>query len=640
MSERPDLGALFGPGGALARVTGQFEFRAGQRKMAEAVARAFAERRQLVVEAATGTGKTLAYLVPALLADEQVILSTGTKTLQEQIVARELPLAAAAAGVSRDVVVLKGRENYLCRKRLAEFEAEPLLESLAEAPLWEKIVPWARRTTTGDRAEAPGLPDVSPLWNKLDGRADICTGQKCEFYERCFVVLARRRAAQAQVVVVNHHLLFADLALKASGQGRILPDASLLVLDEAHLVEDAAVSHFGTKLSSRMLADLARDVEEELARVGADPLAAKRLARAGKAFFKALRPRAEGRVAFRSAAFAESSGTLADALVAALDDAAAAVGGPGERTEERILLAGRCAAQRDALSELVGDQPLGRVATAEQQGKDGAVLAAWPVDISSLLEQTFAAAFTAVVATSATLSVAGSLERARFKLGLPAADALLVRSPFDHARQAALYVPREFPEPGHPAFPERCLREIEELLRITEGRALVLFASHRALRRAADQLTSVLPWPVLVQGDAPRERLIEEFRREVHSVLLGAASFRQGIDVPGEALSLVIVDKLPFAVPDDPLVVARAEMIRGRGGDPFDEDQLPEAILALKQGLGRLIRHRTDTGLLALLDVRVRTRRYGATVFASLPPWPVLDDLEQARDWRRRNIPR
>lgn len=632
-----DIDGIFAPQGALAKAREGFERRDGQRRMAEAVAAAFALGRHLVVEAGTGTGKTLAYLVPVLRCEGPVVLSTGTKALQEQVVVRELPVALAATGVPREVVVLKGRENYLCLKRLAEMEQEPRLDTRAEAPLWETIRSWARTTGTGDRNEIPGLPDASPLWSRLDARTDVCTGPKCADYERCFAIDARRRAQRADVVVVNHHLLCADLALRRARRGQILPDAPFAVLDEAHLVEETAVAHFGAKLTARMVTDLAADAKREMERLALDPRPALELERQARAFFRALRPVREGRIVFDRTRFLARHEALADILAGALDACERELSGPGERADERELLVARCVGQRAEIGDLLDVPPHGSIVTVEAQGKDGALLAMWPVDATEILAETLGR-FRAVVACSATLSVAGSLDRAARRLGVQGAKTLIVPSPFRHHEQAALYVPRVFPEPGSPDFAGRALDAIEELLSISSGRGLVLFASHRALRAAAERLTSTLPWPVLVQGAAPREQLVERFRGDVHSVLLGTASFRQGIDVPGEALSIVIVDKLPFAVPDDPIVAARAELIRSRGGSPFDEDSLPEAILGLKQGLGRLIRTRADRGMLALLDVRVRTKGYGRTVLASLPPWPLLDDVEQAREWFRKRV--
>lgn len=629
------LEPIFGPGGALSRTRQGFEHRPGQQKMALAVQQALEAPHHLVVEAGTGVGKTLAYLVPTLGVGGKVILSTGTKALQDQLVEREMPMAMRATGLRRRVELLKGRENYLCLKRVDDAEVQPVLTGTEEIPVFRNIREWARTTGTGDRAEVPGLPDRSRLWSRLDARGDTCTGSQCPFYDRCFLFEARRRAQQADLVVANHHLLFADLALRLGGEGQILPDARFAILDEAHLATDAAVSHFGLRLSLRMVADLARDAEAELQRLGDDALPARDLARWAKSLFRGLRPPAgQARVRLELRRLDGLEGEL-EGLKGAWAALADAVSGSGPRGEERALVAARCQQQSATLKELLEGRRIDRVVTCEPQGKQGAIVASWPIEVGPLLQETLASAFDAVIATSATLSVARRLERACQRLGLDDAERLIVASPFDHRRQAALYVPRDFPEPRDPSFTDRCLEQILELLQITQGRALVLFASHRALEAAAERLQGALDWPVLVQGQAPRERLVEAFREQEHSVLLGTASFRQGIDVPGQALSLVIVDKLPFAVPDDPLVAARADAIRRRGGNPFMEDSLPEAIIALKQALGRLIRSRKDHGLLALLDVRVRTRRYGDAVLASLSPWPLLDEIDQARRWFR-----
>jgi ATP-dependent DNA helicase DinG len=632
--DEPALAQIFGARGRLAEGHGRFEYREDQDRMAGAVADVLRDGGRLVVEAGTGTGKTLAYLIPTLLADGPIVIATGTKALQDQVVERELPIAMQALGRSRPVEVLKGRDNYLCRKRLEEAEFQPVLDERAELPLVRAIRQWAAHTKTGDRAEITDLPDRSPLWSRLNARKEICIGQECPHFQECHLFVARRRAFSAHVIVTNHHLLFSDLALRRGGYGQVLPDARAVILDEAHLAEDAAAAHFGARLSQNMVVELARDAAAELARTDRDLGPARGLERHARTAFGALRPDSaeRGRVRFEPERIPDLR-ALAETLRARWSKLEHALGGPGDRAEERALLAGRCREQLQTFDDLLEGSSAERVVTLEAQGKAGAAVVAWPIEVGALLEETLGEGYDAIVATSATLAVAGSLDRASGKLGIPDATPLILPSPFDHESQAALYIPKRFPEPRDASFPERCREEILELLKITEGRALLLFASHRALQAAADSLRGRLDWPVLVQGEAPRERLVERFRNEVQSVLLGTASFRQGIDVPGDALSLVVVDKLPFAVPDDPVVSAKAQAIKERGGNPFMEDQLPEAILALKQAFGRLLRSRTDRGLLALLDARVRTKRYGDLVLRSLPPWPILDDLDATRHW-------
>lgn len=649
----PTVDAVLGPGGLLAGVLPGYEHRPQQLAMAAAVERAMAHDTPLLVEAGTGTGKTLAYLVPAILSGKKVVVSTGSKTLQEQIHRKDIPLLAAHLGVPVEAVLLKGITNYLCLRRLAEVGD-------TDDPALVEILAWARRTETGDRAELAGVPDEAPAWRLVTTTPDARLGPRCPFFERCFVTRARRAAQKAQLVVVNHHLFFADLALRAAYPGaQVLPDYDAVIFDEAHQLEEILTEHFGLSVSTHRVAALVRDARRALVQVPglADSdacAAADRVdlteARADD-LFSAVRQRLaelphsapvpasgdERRLAAPPDLFAD--GPRRDRwlrLDAALEDLALyadRLSRDGER-EDAAAVARRAQALRADLAAYAEREGARRlVHWAELRGR-AVHLRASPLEVGDLFRRHVVEPVGAVVLTSATLTAGGRFDFVRARLGLhDLAEELSVDSPFDYARQALLYLPRDLPSPQDPAFLDAALDRTVDLLTITSGRAFVLFTSHRSLRVAAERLRTRVPWPLLVQGDEARPALLERFRAVPGSVLLATSSFWEGIDVPGEALSLVVLEKLPFAAPDDPLTSARLALLEERGEDPFHAYQVPRAALALKQGFGRLIRRRDDRGIVAILDHRILTKSYGRTFLASLPPAARTSSLEQARRW-------
>ena len=628
------------PGGLLERRLALYEPRPSQVQMAEAVARAFGGEGRLLVEAPPGTGKTFAYLVPAVETGRTVVISTGTRTLQDQLFLRDIPVLAEALGRPIRAALMKGRENYLCLVRLDDLSAQRILDlgvGGEDAARLSQVREWSRATQSGDRAEVPGLPEPWPLWEKIDAGADTCLGQRCTRYEECFLTRMRRRALEADLIAVNHHLLLSDLVLKASAYGAVIPPYQLLVIDEAHMLEEIATAHLGRGLSSFQITSLIGDAAalsqrpDGLGSAEAAAVAGRcREVRSAAADFQSRFDPMEGR--FLLAPLREDLSWVASgrALRGALESLAHALEASAIPTEIAEGLRQRSADLASTLKFLIEGESEETVIWGERRGR-GFALNASPIDVSAILADLLFDRIEAAVLTSATLSVDGSFDFVAARLGIEGAEAMSLHSPFDLRSQSILYLPRVIPEPSDPGFPDAALDEIIALLSITEGRAFVLFTSFASMRRTREALEGRVPFPLLVQGEASRNVLLEWFRSTPHAVLLATSSFWQGVDVPGEALSLVVIEKLPFDVPSDPIVAARCESVRRRGGNPFTDYQVPAAVIDLKQGLGRLLRSRTDRGVLAVLDGRLRTRRYGETFLRSLPPYPVADTLEAVR---------
>jgi ATP-dependent DNA helicase DinG len=647
---------VLGPEGALARALRGYEDRADQLALAGEVARALEERRYLVAEAGTGTGKTLAYLAPALLSGRRVVVSTATKTLQEQIWQKDLPLLHAA-GLRFDAALLKGRSNYWCLARGERFARNPTFVLREDAARWPEIAAWAGETGTGDRAELD-LPDQFASWREMSASGENCLGRECDRYEDCFVNRARAKAAAAQLVVVNHHLFFADLAMRTSRAGaEVIPEYEAVVFDEAHALEEVATEYFGLQVSSFRVEELVRDaqraVEDRPDLAAAMRATTRELARSGEAFFGALAERLRPAAGPARAPAARGGGRagaappdarapltpallrplagLQESLDAALEEVRGALA--GDENPQLAQLARRAAELRVELRAVTALAEPRRVFFAEARGR-GAFLRAAPIDVAEdLVERLYRRVDTAVF-TSATLAAEGRFDFFRRRVGLaPEFDVteLRVAGPFDYGRQAALYVPRDLPDPSDPAFGDGAARAIRELAAVTGGRAFVLCTSVRAMRFLRDACRD-LPYRLLLQGERPKHRLVELFR-ETPSVLFATQSFWEGVDVPGDALSLVVIDKLPFAPPNDPVVQARVRAVEQAGGDGFAEYQVSAAALALRQGFGRLVRTRTDRGLVAVLDRRIVTRGYGRAFLATLPACPLLATVDEARAW-------
>jgi ATP-dependent DNA helicase DinG len=630
-----------GASGPFARELPGFRARPGQQDLARAVEAALAARGTLVAEAGTGTGKTFAYLVPALVSGLRVVVSTGTRTLQDQLFQRDLPRVRALLGSDARIALLKGRGNYLCLHRLERARGDAELASLEQVRQFQQIESWARTTATGDRVELHALPEDAPIWARVTSTQDNCLGSECPRWQDCWVVKARRAAQEADLVIVNHHLLCADMALKGGGFGEILPQAQAFILDEAHQLPETAGQFFGTGVSSRQLEELSRDALREAAEVPGvlaalrDPVEALMPAvRRLRLAFEGLPERGPWRELEARADVAEGFAGLAEALealagaLAAVSDSSRGLASCGERAEALALrlerLSGGAAEGDDALVRWY------------QLGQRGFALHGTPLDVSGPFSAWREASAAAWIFTSATLAIDGDFGHFNRQLGLDAPQTLAVPSPFDYAANTLLYLPPGLPQPAHSKYTDAVVEAAVPLLEASGGRAFLLFTSHRALRCAAELLKGRVDFPVLVQGEAPRHRLLERFRAAGNAVLLGAASFWEGVDVAGEALSLVLIDKLPFAAPNDPVTEARLRHLRALGEDPFNAWQLPNAVLALKQGAGRLIRSEDDRGVLVLCDPRLLGMDYGKVFLQSLPPMPQSRELAEVRDFFQR----
>ncbi|HUQ32155.1 MAG TPA: ATP-dependent DNA helicase [Pyrinomonadaceae bacterium] len=639
---------IFGPDGLIARAHPEYEYRPGQIEMAEAVLRAFEEKRHLIVEAGTGTGKTLAYLVPAIAAATarggRVIISTGTKNLQEQLMEKDIPFLQKVLPRKFTAAYMKGRSNYACMQRIRRAENSPVLDGLDELDYFDEVRQWSRESQTGDRAELTGLPENLSFWRHIDARSEICVGQKCPDYDACFITRMRARAMDADIVIVNHHLFFADLALRNSEYGQVLPDYSAVIFDEAHQIEDVAAEYFGAQVSSYQLEDLVRDlsqlpitnvdVNKELTRIAA------RLTRFADNFWMGFREGRgeEGRAPILPGTFARKRtdgeveatplGEAYLSLDGALDRMETTLDALSEQPLEVENLLRRIRQARFDLQFIVSGDDKHFVYWMERRGR-GLFLRASPIDVSGLLQDKLFEKVETVVMTSATLASAGNFNFIRERLGLAEADDLVAPSSYDYGRQAVLYLPQRMPDPRSPQFADAAAQEVVNILNATDGRAFVLSTSFAGMKALYERVAGRVDFPCFLQGTASKAGLLEKFRETPNAVLFATSSFWQGVDVRGEQLSCVIIDKLPFAVPSDPVVAARQRYIDDQGGSSFYEYSVPQAIISLKQGLGRLIRGATDKGVLAVLDPRLRTKAYGRLFLESLPPCRVTSNIEE-----------
>lgn len=639
---------IFGENGLIAAHHKEYEHREGQIKMADAVMKAFEEKRHLVVEAGTGTGKTLAYLVPAIAAalgkNQRVIISTGTKNLQEQLMEKDIPFLQKIMPKKFKAAYMKGRSNYACLYRIAKAENQPILDGLDQMDHFEEIRHWARESSTGDKAELVDLPEHIPFWSRINAKSDTCIGQKCPDFEPCFITRMRQRAEEADIVIVNHHLFFADLNVRGNQYGRVIPDYGAVIFDEAHLIEDIASDYFGFQISSFQIDELARDADAlpitDAVVVSDIAKCAARITGFADQFWARFHEGRgkEGRFPLIPNSFAKETRAggieptpLGDAyfeLDEYLGRLVTAADVYSEKIPEAESLVKRIRQTRFDLEFIVSQGEKHFVYWLERRGR-GMFLRASPIDVSDLLQEKLFEKVETCILTSATLSSNGKFDFIENRLGLTdeKTDTLLAPSSFDYEKQAIIYLPRVMPDPRSPEFIQLAAGEIEKLIKITEGRAFVLSTSFYAMNALYEIVSSRVNYPCFVQGSMSKAGLLDKFRETPNAVLFATSSFWQGVDVRGDQLSCVIIDKLPFAVPSDPVVAARTRYIDENGGKSFFEYSVPNAIISLKQGIGRLIRSKTDRGVIALLDSRLRTKGYGREFLNSLPKTKITTEL-------------
>jgi ATP-dependent DNA helicase DinG len=619
---------ILGAQGILAKRLDAYEYRPQQVEMAEAIWRSLHDGGDLIVEAGPGTGKTFAYLIPALYSGHKVVVSTGTKNLQEQLFFKDIPLLREVLPLKFTAAYMKGRENYLCRRRFAIFHRQPLFKALEEASFFQEVSAWAARTKTGDRAELEGVPDNFSAWAEICCSRDHCLGEECTDQKRCFLTRMRQAAAQAQVLVVNHHLFFADLAIRDAG-GEVLPRYKRVIFDEAHQLEEVVTAYFGLTVSNYRMEELARDIQRGLL-TGDKPTAdslgvVDDLRQKGVQLFTLF----QGEERYRLRAFDPMVFSLLSSIKRSLG-ALRAVLSKRLPNDEIAALIRRSQELEGDLEFILSQGDAQYVFWCENRGR-GVFLRASPIDVWPELSRRLYPRLEAAVFTSATLSTEDGFNYFRARMGLKNAEELILPSPFDMRQQVVIYLPQGLPEPNSPAFQQAAAKEIEAILALTKGRAFVLFTSYKNMREVYSMLKGRLPYRLLIQGEGPKHLLLQEFKEDISSVLLGTASFWEGVDVPGEALSCVIIDKLPFDPPTEPVTQARIERIADQGGNPFYHYQIPAAIITLKQGLGRLIRGTEDRGVLSILDSRIFTKEYGKLFLQSLPPAPVVHRREEIR---------
>ncbi len=640
---------IFGKNGLIAKHHKDYEYRLGQIKMAEAVLRAFEEKKHLIVEAGTGTGKTLAYLVPAIAAalgqKKRIIISTGTKNLQEQLMEKDIPFLQKVMPKKFTAAYMKGRSNYACLYRIAKAENQPILEGLDEMDSFEEIRHWARESATGDRAELVNLPENLSFWGRINAKSETCLGQKCPDFEPCYITRMRQRADEADIVIVNHHLFFADLNIRGNEYGRVLPDYSAVIFDEAHLIEDIAADYFGFQVSTFQIDELMRDsdnlpITDAIATRDLTKLAARIIGLADQFWTRFVQGRTQdGRFPLLPNSFAQKigSGEIAPtplgeayfALDSALERLETAIDVYAEKMTEAESLLRRVRQTRFDLDFICSQAEKNYVYWLERRGR-GMFLRASPIDVSTLLQEKLFDKLETVVMTSATLSTNGKFNFIKDRLGLDNSktDTLLAPSSFDYEKQAIIYLPKAMPEPRAPEFNQMAANEIIKLLNVTNGRAFVLSTSLSAMNMLYELVSMRVNYPCFVQGSMAKAGLLDKFRRTPNAVLFATSSFWQGVDVQGEQLSCVIIDKLPFAVPTDPIVAARTRFIDDNGGKSFFDYSVPQAVITLKQGIGRLIRSSSDRGVIALLDSRLKTKGYGKDFLNSLPRCKITSELK------------